>query len=351
MHEELNQFVRNDVLELVPRPKEAHVIGTKWIFENKTDEDGEIIRNKSHLVAQGYTQVEGVDFDESFALVARLEPTFILLSIACTMYFKLYQMDAKCAFFNEYLNEEVFIEQPKGFQDSHFPNHVLRLKKTLYGLKQAPRAWYDHLTHYLLDKGFKSGYADQTLFVKNDENYLLIAQVYVDDMVFGATINARAIEFSEEMKKEFEMSMVGELTFFLGLQVKRRKDGIFISQEKYARNLVKKFGLDSKKHASTPMSSSTKLSLDPSEVEMSPTLNRSIIGSLLYLTASRPDIAFSVGVCAHYQATPKESHLIALKRIIRYINATLEYGLWYPKDSNDCLTDYSDANWARSVDD
>ena len=143
MHEELNQFVRNDVWELVPRPENVHVIGTKWIFKNKIDEDGEIIQNKSRLVAQGYTQVEGVDFDESFAPVARLESIRILMSIACTMNFKLYQMDVKCAFLNGYLNEEVFVEQPKGFEDPHFPNHVLILKRALYGLKQALRAWYD----------------------------------------------------------------------------------------------------------------------------------------------------------------------------------------------------------------
>ena len=217
-------------------------------------------------MAQGYTQVEGVDFDESFAPVAKLESIHILMSITCTMNFKLYQMDVKCAFLNGYLNEEVFVEQPKGFEDPHFPDHVLRLKKALYGLKQASRASYDRLTQYLFDRGFKRGYANRTLFVKNDEDYLLVAQVYVDDIVFGATIDARAIEFSKEMKKEFKMSMVGEFTFFLGLQVKKRKEGIFISQEKYARNIVKKFGLDSKKHASTPMSSSIKLNVDSSGV-------------------------------------------------------------------------------------
>ena len=153
------------------------------------------------------------------------------------------------------------------------------------------------------------------------------------------------------MKKEFEMSMVGELTFFLGLEVRQEKVGIFISQEKYARNIIKKFGLDSKKHASTPMSSSTKINLDSSGVEMGPTLYRSISGSLLYLMASRPDIAFSVGVCARYQAALKESHLTAVKRIIRYVNGTLDYGLWYSKDSNACLVCYSNADWARSVDD
>ena len=153
------------------------------------------------------------------------------------------------------------------------------------------------------------------------------------------------------MKKEFEISMVGELTFFLGLQVKQKKEGIFVSQEKYARNIVKKFGLDSQKHASTLMSSSTKLNVDSSGVEVSPTLYRSIIGSLLYLTANRPDIAFSVGVYARYQAAPKESHLTAVKRIIRYINGTPDYGLWHSKDSNACIAGYSDADWASSMDD
>ena len=221
-------------------------------------------------MANGYTQVERVDFDESFTPVARLESIRNLMSIACTMNFKLYQMYVKCAFLNGYLNEEVFVEQPKRFEDPHFLDHVLRLKKALYGLKQAPRTWYDQLTNYLLDRGFKRGYADRTLFVKNDEYYLLVAQLYVDDIVFGATIDAQAIEFSEEMKKEFEMSMVGELTFFLGLQVKQKKEDIFISpkKKKNARNIVKKFGLDlkKKKHASTPMSLSTKLNVDSSRI-------------------------------------------------------------------------------------
>ena len=150
------------------------------------------------------------------------------------MNFKLYQMDVKSDFLNGFLNKEVFVEQPKGFQDPHFPDHVLRLKKALCGLKQAPRAWYDHLTTYLLDHGFKRGQADRTLFVKRDEKYLFVAQVYVDDIVFGSTIDHLAHEFSEEMKRGFEMSVVGELNYFLGLQVKQQKDGIFISQEKYA---------------------------------------------------------------------------------------------------------------------
>ena len=229
-------------------------------------------------MAQGYTQVEGVDFNDSFAPVASLESIRILHSIACIMNFKLYQMDVKSAFFNGLLHEEMFVKQPKGFQDPHFPDHVLRLKKALYGVKQAPREWYDCLMSYLLQHGFKRGQANRTLFVKQDEKSLL------------------AQEFLEEMKKEFKMSIVEELNYFLDLQVKHRKDGIFIPQEKYAKILTKRFSLDSKKHASTPMSSSVKLSFDLAGVEVDPTLYRSMIGNLLCLTTRRSDIAFSIRV-------------------------------------------------------
>jgi hypothetical protein len=262
MHDELHQFTRNDVWTLVPRPVEQNIIGTKWIFKNKTDEHGTMVRNKAHLVAQGYTQIEGVDFDETFAPVARLESIRIFLSIACHLDFKLYQMDVKSAFLNGVLQEEVYVEQSKGYQDPHHPHHVYKLKKALYGLKQAPQAWYERLTTYLLAKGFTSGQADRTLFIRQQGTHKLIAQIYVDDIIFGATLDSLAHEFFEEMKQEFEMSMIGELNYFLGLQVKQTAEGIFISQSKYARDLVKRFGLDGKSHARTPMSTCVKINSD-----------------------------------------------------------------------------------------
>ena len=167
MHEELHQFVRNDVWELIPRPEGVNVIGTKQIFKNKFNENGTVVRNKSRLVAQGYSQVEGVDFDETFAPIARLESIQILLAIACHMNFKLYQMDVKSAFLNGMLQEEVYVEQPKGFMDPHMPDDVYKLKRSLYGLKQAPQAWYDRLTSYLTGDGFKRGNANTTLFIRN----------------------------------------------------------------------------------------------------------------------------------------------------------------------------------------
>jgi hypothetical protein len=351
MHDELHQFTRNDVWTLVPRSSDHNIIGTKWIFKNKSDEHGMVIQNKARLVAQGYTQIEGIDFDESFAPVARLESIRILLSISCHLGFKLYQMDVKSAFLNSILQEDVYVEQPKRFMDPYYLQHVYKLKKALYGLKQAPRAWYERLTTYLLEKGFTRGQADQTLFIRNQGNHKLIAQIYVDDIIFGATLDSQAHEFAEEMKQDFEMSIIGELTYFLGMQVKQTSEGIFISQAKYAKDLVKRFGLDGKSHARTPMSTSVKICADLTGKQVDHILHRSIISSFLYLTASRPDIAFSVGVCARFQANPKESHLTAVKRIIRYVNATVHYDIYFSRETNLVLAGYSNADWARNADD
>jgi hypothetical protein len=310
-----------------------------------------VVRNKARLVAKGYTQIKGVDFNETFTLVSRLESIRILLSIACHLGFKLYQMDVKSAFLNGILHEEVYVEQPKGFQDPHHPHHVYKLKKALYGLKQAPRAWYERLTTYLLTKGFTRPQADRTLFIRNQGTNKLIAQIYVDDIIFGATLDSFAHEFSEEMKQEFEMNMIGELNYFLGLQVKQTAEGIFISQSKYAKDLVKRFGLDGKSRAQTPMTTNVKISSDLAGKPVDTSLYRSMIGSLLYLTASRPDISFSVGVCVRFQANPKESHLTAVKRIIRYVNDTLLYGIWYSRKTNLVVAGYSDVDWAENADD
>ena len=234
-------------------------------------------------------------------------------------------MDVKSAFLNGMLQEEVYVEQPKSFIDPHRPNDVYKLKRALYGLKQALRTWYDKLTAYLIEHGFKRGFADTTLFIRKGKNYFVVAQIYVDDIVFGATNDSLAQSFADEMKKMFEMSMVGELNYFLELQVKQTDSGIYINQAKYARNLVKRFGLDKAAHTRTPMAANVKLTNDPSGESVDVTLYRSMIGRLLYLTASCPDIAFSIGVCSRFQSNPKISHLNAIKRIIKYVSGTCDY--------------------------
>ncbi|KAK3118826.1 hypothetical protein QOZ80_9BG0708740 [Eleusine coracana subsp. coracana] len=219
MQEELNNFTRNEVWTLEERPKNKNVVGTKWVFRNKQNEDGVVTRNKARLVAKGYSQVEGLDFDETYAPVARLESIRILLAFATHHDFKLYQMDVKSAFLNGPIKEEVYVEQPPGFEDPKYLNHVFKLHKTLYGLKQAPRAWYECLRDFLVKKGFVIGKADATLSTKHFGNDIFVCQIYVDDIIFGSTNQNFCDEFSKIMTKRFEMSMMGELTYFLGFQV------------------------------------------------------------------------------------------------------------------------------------
>jgi hypothetical protein len=202
MQEELNNFTRNEVWHLVPRPNQ-NVVGTKWVFRNKQDEHGVVIRNKARLVAKGYSQVEGMDFDETYAPVARLESIRILLAYVTYHGFKLYQMDVKSAFLNGPIKEEVYVEQPPDFEDSEYPNYVYKLSKELYGLKV--------------------GKADPTFFTKTIAKDLFICQIYVDDIIFGSTNKSTCEEFSRIMIQKFEMSMMGELKYFLGFQIKQLK--------------------------------------------------------------------------------------------------------------------------------
>ncbi|GJZ71503.1 retrovirus-related pol polyprotein from transposon TNT 1-94 [Tanacetum coccineum] len=278
MQEELNQFVANDVLELVPQPTNMTIIGTKCVFRNKLDENGIVSQNKARLVAQGYNQQEGIDYDETYAPVARLESIRILLAYACALDFKLFQMDVKSAFLNGFINEEVYVAQPSGFIDFKKPDHVYKLKKALYGLKQAPKAWYDILKAFLIKHEYKMGMVDNTLFTKKKSSNLIIVQIYVDDIIFGSTCQDMCDEFAKIMHDEFEMSMMGELNFFLGLQIKQMEDGIFFNQSKYIKEMLKKFGLEDSKPMKTPMSSDTKLTKDEECESVDSTKYRGMIG-------------------------------------------------------------------------
>ncbi len=229
MEEEITQIEKNDTWELVPRPKDKNVIGTKWVFRNKLNEEGKVTRNKARLVCKGYTQIEGVDFEETFAPVARKESIRMILAYASSKNIKVYQMDVKSAFLNGELEEEVYVEQPEGFLLSENKDNVCKLKKALYGLKQAPKAWYARLDKYLQQQGFRRGNADSTLYIKIEQDHMIIIEVYVDDINFGSDNEKLSRNISKVMQKEFEMSMLGELGFFLGLEIYQKENGIFIS--------------------------------------------------------------------------------------------------------------------------
>jgi hypothetical protein len=351
MNEELDQIEKSQTWELVPRPKDKNVVGTKWIFKNKLNENGQIIKNKARLVCKGYAQVEGIDFGETFSPVARLEAIIMFLAFACFKNFKIYQMDVKSTFLNGTLEEEVYIEQPEGFRLTEKLDYVCKLKKALYGLKQAPRAWFSRLDQYLQQQGYKRGTTDSNLYIKIKEQNMIVVVVYVDDIIFGSNLTILRKQFSTEMQKEFEMSMLGELTFFLGLQVTQTEKGIFICQNKYVKEMLKKFQMEDCKPMSTPMVTGCKLSLDDDSPKVDQTMYRSMIGSLLYATTTRPDIMQVVGLVGRFQSTPKETHLKEVKRIFIYLQATLDFGLWYPKTKEFTLNAYTDADWEGSIDD
>ncbi|GJW67428.1 retrovirus-related pol polyprotein from transposon TNT 1-94 [Tanacetum coccineum] len=283
MQEELNQFERN-----------------------KMDENEVAIKNKARLIAQGYNQQVGIDYEETFVPVARLEAIRIFLAYAAYMGFVVYRMDVKSAFVNEKISEEVYVQQPPGFESSEFPNHVCKLDKSLYGLKQAPRAWYETLSKFLIQHKFVRGTIDNTFFTYKTKSDVIIVQIYVDDIIFGSTSGKLSKEFAKLMTKKYEMSMI---------------------------DLLKKYDLANSALVKCLMLSLNNLGPDDSGVFVNETLFRIMIGSLMYLTASRPDIQFFTCLCARYQANPKESHLVSVKRIFRYLKGTPNLGLWYPKGS------------------
>ncbi|GJS42972.1 putative ribonuclease H-like domain-containing protein [Tanacetum coccineum] len=309
MQEELLQFKLQKVWILVDLPKGHRAIGTKWVYRNKKDEQGIVIRNKARLVAQGHTQEEGIDYDEVFAPVARIEAIRIFLAYASYMGFMVYQMDVKSAFLYGQIEEEVYVCQPPGFEDHDHPNKVYKVVKALYGLHQTPRAWYDTLATYLLSNRFQRGQIDQNFFIKRHKGHILLVHIYVQ----------------------------------------QKKNGIFISQDKYVHEILRKFNYSDVKSASTPTDLEKPLVQDGDAADVDEHLYRSMIGSLMYLTASRPDIMFAVCACARFQVSPKTSHLLAVKRIFRYLKGKPSLGLWYSKDSPLELVAYTDSDYAGAT--
>jgi hypothetical protein len=285
------------------------------------------VRNKSCLVAQGYSQVEGLDFRETFAPVARLETIRILLAFAASKGFKLYQMDMKSIFLNDVIQEEVYVRQPPGFESPKYLDRVYKLSKALYGLKQAPRVWYARLKTFLLEHGYVMGSMDNTLFTLNHDTDFLFVQIYVDDIIFVGSSHTLISRFQEMMESEFHMSMIGELIFFLAIQVKQTKQGIFVHQAKYTKDLMKKFNMTELKPVSTLMSSTSSLGPDEDGEAVEQREYMSMIGSLLYLTVTRPDIQFTVGLCACFQASPCSSHRTTVQRVFMYLKYTPEFGI------------------------
>lgn len=352
MDMEIRAIEKNDTWELTTLPAGAKKIGVKWVFKTKFNEKGAVDKYKARLVAKGYSQQHGVDYNEVFAPVARWDTIRSILALAAYKGWCVFQLDVKSAFLHGELNEAVFIDQPQGYEKQGEEHKVYRLRKALYGLKQAPRAWYSRIEAYFIKEGFEKCYCEHTLFMKSADNgKLLIVSLYVDDLIFTGNDEDMFKGFKESMKKEFDMTDLGKMKYFLGVEVVQNSDGIFIGQRKYAREVLERFGMKQCNSVYNPIVPGCKLSKDGSGAEIDATMYKKMVGSLMYLTATRPDLMYSVCLISRYMEKPTEMHLQAVKRIFRYLKGTVELGIRYRRCGEGSLVAFADSDYAGDVDD
>ncbi|GKC38531.1 ribonuclease H-like domain-containing protein [Tanacetum coccineum] len=344
MRDEYSALIKNRTWVLVPRPTDTNIVRCMWLFRHKHLADGTLSRYKARLVANGSTQLEGVDVDETFSPVVKPGTIRTVLSLAASRHWPIHQLDVKNAFLHGDLSETVYMHQPPGFRDSKYPDHVCLLQRSLYGLKQAPRAWFQRFASYITRVGFHSSRCDSSLFIYKhglDTAYLLL---YVDDIVLTASSQPLLQRIIASLHQEFSMTDLGSLNYFLGISVTRDSSGMFLSQKKYAVEILERAHMANCNPCRTPVDTESKLGNDGDPVS-DPTLYRSLAGSLQYLTFTRPDISYAVQqVCLHMH-DPREPHFSALKRILRYVRGTLDYGLQLFSSSTTSLVAYSNADW------
>jgi len=352
MRAEIKAIEENHTWELVELPVRHRAIGLKWVYKIKRDENGNVVRHKARLVAKGYVQQAEVDFDEVFAPVARLESVRTMLALAAHQRWEVHHMDVKSAFLNGDLKEEVYVAQPPGFVISGSENKVLRLRKALYGLRQAPRAWNAKLDDTLVSLGFQRSGAEHGVYTRSRAGRRLIVGVYVDDLIITGASEDDIVAFKQEMKMKFQMSDLGLLSYYLGIEVKQGADGIFLCQSGYAGKVLERCGLASCNASATPMETRLKLSKSSPEEKVNATEFRRVIGALRYLLHTRPDLAFSVGYLSRFMEDPREDHLTGMKRVLRYVAGTQGYGLHYTRQEEEKpkLVGFSDADLAGDVD-
>lgn len=350
MEEEMAALKRNTTWELVPLPTGKKSVGCRWIFTVKYKADGTIERYKARLVAKGYTQSYGLDYQETFAPVAKLNTVRVLLSLAANQNWPLLQFDVKNAFLHGELSEEVYMDPPPGIPEYLNTPMVCRLKKALYGLKQSPRAWFGRFTKSMKNFGYKQSNSDHTLFLRQRQGKITALIIYVDDMIVTGDDYEGISSLQNHLASEFEMKQLGDLKYFLGIEVARSKHGIFLSQRKYTMDLLSETGMLGCKPADTPMEQNHKYFLCSSAVSTDKGRYQRLVGRLIYLTHTRPDIAYAVNVVSQFMHDPRKPHMDAVERILRYLKSTPGKGILFSNHGHLKVEGYTDADWAGSAD-
>ena len=355
MSNEVNSLKKNNVWTLVELPAGRKAIGSKWIFKQKRDADGNVERYKARLVAQGYNQTYGVDYDETFSPVVRFESIRTIIGMAAKQGLALEQMDVKTAFLNGELQETIYMKQPEGFIEPGKENLVCLLHRSIYGLKQSARCWNFELDKQMKKMGFKQSETDPCIYVQVMKDGTFIIAIYVDDIILGGLSNAVMKKMKASLSEKFDVEDMGRLHHFLGVKIIQnpQNNEIWIGQSAYSKDLLRRFRMNESKPVDTPFDSSSKLKkAQEGEQKCDQQQYQSAVGSLLYLsTKTRPDIAYAVGVVCRYSSNPTSTHWTAVKRIMRYLQGTLNLGLLYTDDADRQCIGYSDADWAGDTDD
>ncbi|PKU68279.1 Retrovirus-related Pol polyprotein from transposon TNT 1-94 [Dendrobium catenatum] len=336
--------------ELVPPDPSQNVLGSKWTFRIKYNSNGSIARHKARLVAKGFNQEHGIDYTETFSPVAKMPTIRVLILLALHHNWTIHQLDVSNAFLHGTLSDTVYMHQPPGFHDALHPNYVCRLKKALYGLKQSPREWYSTLSNHLVSYGFNISNSDHSLLTFKNGNTRLYILIYVDDILLTGNSTSELDKLLSNLHFHFQMRNLGSLSQFLGIQTLQTEAGIILHQANYAKKIIDRAGMTQSKPVSTPLSTKTTVSTKSQEPYDNPHLYRQIIGSLQYLTLTRPDIQFAVQQLCQHMQNPLNLHQEALKRLIRYIHGTTQTGIPLSRNSL-LLTGYVDADWASNQQD
>ncbi|GAA0162208.1 transmembrane signal receptor [Lithospermum erythrorhizon] len=354
MKNEMESIEKNKTWTLTSLPKGSKMIGVKWIYKTKRDGTGNVIKCKARLVAKGYSQKHGIEFNEVFALVARLDTIRLIIGLAPQKGWKLFQLDVKSAFLQGELDEEVFVAQPQGYTVKGKEDQVYKLHKALYGLKQAPRAWYSKIENYFVKENFQKCSSEQTWFTKRSgEGKIIIVSVYVDDLIYTGNDDQLITEFKRSMLREFDMTNLGNMSYFLRIEVKQSEKGVFINQRKYAEEVLRRFGMMECNSVNNPIAPGVQVDKDPQENAVDETLFKQIVGSMMYLTATRPDLMYVTSLISRYMARPTEVHMQIAKRALRYVKGTTQLGIYYQRTTGmkgELLT-YIDSNYAGDLDD
>lgn len=353
MNNEYAALLRNKTWHLVPPPKNKNIIDCKWVYKIKRKSDGTIDRHKARLVAKGFKQRYGIDYEDTFSPVVKAATICLVLSIAVSRGWSLRQLDVQNAFLHGFLEEEVYMRQPPGYVDNTHPKYVCRLDKALYGLKQAPRAWYARLCSKLIKLGFTPSKGDTSLFYYNKGGHTIFVLVYVDDIIVASSSKSATDALLKDLQVDFALKDLGDLHYFLGIEVKRMEDGLLMSQQKYATDILVRAGMSNCKSINTPISSTEKLSINGGD-KLGPedaSKYRSMVGALQYLTLTRPDISFAVNKVCQFLHAPTTIHWAVVNRILRYLQGTLRVGLKLRKSQSMLVSAFSDADWAGCIDD